>query len=362
MSLYKYSYERLPHDDKYVTEKLNGYYMKRSELLMMLDELSENEKIFIQAITEGNLETAKEMFDILCVCKTYKHSVQFVLAMYYVYEKVIFNILQEGNILAIHVLFDLGFDFTRNFKVRTLKRSHKYFDIQTLSEKITDVKEDDYNIRILSAFQVFATYNKITSETEPIFEKIVKKFPHSFFVPQIFWSKKILAYLDSISISYKNTNAYKTYVKEALVIAFYERDFDQFKRLLKEFQTISINYVFTVRDIHDDVSTVMPDHSFLLHALLRNDQEMIKFLILLGAHYHIYLERMPHYLPYYHSYIDDILDELKKILNDESFQRDMTWEIRKKILFLAEGSNTSNSHITKYLFNDMILREISTHF
>jgi hypothetical protein len=40
----------------------------------------------------------------------------------------------------------------------------------------------------------------------------------------------------------------------------------------------------------------------------------------------------------------------------------MTWEIRKKILFLIEGSDTSNSHITKYLFNDMILREISTHF
>jgi hypothetical protein len=86
----------------------------------------------------------------------------------------------------------------------------------------------------------------------------------------------------------------------------------------------------------------------MVAARVPNNNENIGQLLSRGAHVNLMSQGRP-------------IDEIADPTNRDTIIREMNFQERKPYLQLTEGSMGSNDHITKYLFNDLIQKEVSSY-
>ena len=238
------------------------------------------------------------------------------------YDKAIIKFLKEGNLDAISLLDKLGYDMFHKIEGRT------------------------------TVLQLFITHNNINPQTRDFFIMLLIKYleinpdlAKEKLPSHIYALKEIREYMYSNGIEYKKEKGYAQYVIDSMIKAYRNNNFDQFENFLDE-NIIKIDFDFSevkrFRFYYSfNVPVNAPSFTFFHDAFQNNNLDMIKFLIRKGANINSYPRQ-----------------KLKYILKELNFDE------RKSLLMISESfsqyKSNENSHILKYIFNKMIVMEVSS--
>jgi hypothetical protein len=301
------------------------------------------EKQLFDAIREGNVVKANEILQMLL-----KLDFTLLLSEYEsMYVKKIYDALDESIDLAIKIFLEWFI----------LTESLPYLRGTSFTDILSHGKYDKAIIKLLEEDN-FAALDLLEELGFDIFYPIQHKnrrFMHAFEVvienrPEIDVFKKINKYKNFHNkiTKYEHKVKYYGLVIYGLEKAYKEKNFDEFEKLLDEFKNLGgcLNSEYRLLPLLEDA---------LEDATKNNDMEMLKYLVRNGI--------CVSYINPRQMYASN--SNFEQIQLSNNILKELYFDERKSLLMISESfsqynKSNENPHILKYMFNKMIVMEVSS--